>query len=374
VRRTLLITNDFPPRAGGIQSYVHALAERLPADDVVVYAPAWDGAGAFDAAQPFQVVRHPTSLMIPSPAVARRATQLITEHRLEAAWFGAAAPLALLAPHLRKAGVVRTIASTHGHEVGWSMMPASRQALRRIGRTNDVITFVSRYARRRIAAALGPQAALEYLPAGVDLDTFRPDPAGRSRIRAELGLTDEPVVVCISRLVSRKGQDSLIRALPAVRRQVPGARLLIVGDGPYGPTLHALATELGLDDAVIFTGSVPWHDLPAYYAAGDVFAMPCRTRGGGLDVEGLGIVFLEASAVGLPVIAGDSGGAPEAVREGVTGLVVDGRDEAALAAAAGNLLLDRTTAKRMGIAGREWVGRDWNWQRSADRLADLLSR
>ncbi|RIJ76348.1 glycosyltransferase family 1 protein [Nakamurella silvestris] len=374
MRRTLLITNDFPPRAGGIQSYVHALAERLPADDVVVYAPAWEGAETFDAAQPFPVFRHPTSLMVPSPAVARRAAALVAEHRLEAAWFGAAAPLALLAPHLRKAGVVRTVASTHGHEVGWSMMPGSRQALGRIGRTNDVITFVSRYARRRIAAALGPRAALEYLPAGVDLDTFRPDPVGRARIRAALGLTDEPVLVCISRLVSRKGQDSLIKALPELRRRIPGVRLLIVGDGPYSDTLHGLVTDLGLAEAVIFTGSVPWADLPSYYAAGDVFAMPCRTRGGGLDVEGLGIVFLEASAVGLPVIAGDSGGAPEAVKAGVTGVVVDGRDIQALATAAGDLLLDPVTSGRMGRAGREWVGQDWNWQRSADRLAVLLSK
>ena len=374
MRRTLLITNDFPPRQGGIQSYVHALAERLPAGNLVVYAPAWEGAEAFDAQQPFPVFRHPTSLMLPTPAVARQAAELVAEHGLQAAWFGAAAPLALLAPHLRKSGVIRTVASTHGHEVGWSMIPGTRQALRQIGRSNDVITFVSRYARRRIAAALGPTAALEYLPAGVDVNTFRPNPAGRAEIRRKLGLTDEPVLVCISRLVSRKGQDSLIRALPAIRSAVPGTRLLIVGDGPYRGTLDKMAAELALGDAVIFAGSVPWPELPAYYAAGDLFAMPCRTRGKGLDVEGLGIVFLEGSAVGLPVIAGDSGGAPEAVIPGKTGVVVDGRDIDALAAAASGLLADPAKSAEMGRAGREWISETWNWQRSADRLAELLSR
>ncbi len=373
MRRTLLITNDFPPRAGGIQSYVQALAERLPADRLVVYAPAWPGAADFDAAQQFEVVRHPGSLMLPVPSVARRSRALIDEHRLDAVWFGAAAPLALLAPTLRRAGVARVVASTHGHEVGWSMLPVARQALTSIGRHVDVVTFVSRYARARIATALGPLAALEYLPAGVDTEVFTPDPVGRRRIRTTLGIGDRPVVVCISRLVARKGQDMLIRALPEILRRVPDAVLLIVGDGPDRISLRRLAAELGVADQVIFAGGVPWLELPAHYAAGDVFAMPCRTRGGGLDVEGLGIVFLEASAMGLPVVAGDSGGAPEAVLEGETGTVVAERDVPEIARAVAGLLTDRDRAARWGNAGREWIQGHWNWQRSADRLAALLS-
>jgi phosphatidylinositol alpha-1,6-mannosyltransferase len=373
VRRTLLITNDFPPRAGGIQSYVQSLAERLPSDELVVYAPSWAGAVEYDARQPFPIFRHPGTLMVPNAAVRQRAAELIRDHRLRAVWYGAAAPLSLLTPALRTEGVTRTVASTHGHEVGWSMLPGARGLLRRIGRTNDVITFVSRYARRRISAALGPTAALEYLPPGVRVDTFRPDPVARRAVRARYGLGDVPLLLSVGRLVARKGQDSLIRALPTIARRVPEAVVLIVGDGPDGPRLRGLVSALGVEGKVHFAGSVPWVDLPAHYAAADVFAMPCRTRGSGLDVEGLGIVFLEASASGLPVVAGRSGGAPETVQPGRTGVVVDGRDVAQVARATTELLTDRDLASTWGTNGRAWVSRTWNWDSSAQRLAALLS-
>jgi phosphatidylinositol alpha-1,6-mannosyltransferase len=367
-----VVTNDFPPRSGGIQSYLHALATRLPDDDLVVYAPAWDGAREFDAAQPFPVVRHPTSLMLPTPGVARRAKEILRAEGCDTVWFGAAAPLALLAPTLRAAGVRRVIASTHGHEVGWSMLPGARQALRRIGSTTDVVTFVSKYTRSRFAAAFGARAALEYLPSGVDPDQFRPDFAARKEIRARYGLGDRPTVVCVSRLWPRKGQDMLIRALPAIRRRVPDAALLLVGGGPYEDRLRTLATQAGVADDVIMTGRVPQEELPAHFVAGDVFAMPCRTHGRGLDVEGLGIVYLEASAAGLPVVAGDSGGAPETVLDGVTGSVVDGRDLAAITTSVGDLLADPTWASEMGEAGRRWVSRHWRWEDMAHRLTRLL--
>jgi phosphatidylinositol alpha-1,6-mannosyltransferase len=369
----LLITNDFPPRAGGIQSYVLSLAERLPADQLVVYAPSWAGAVEFDAQQPFQVFRHPGQLMLPGAAVRRRAAELIRDHRIRAIWYGAAAPLSLLSAGLRSEGVSRTVASTHGHEVGWSMVPIARHLLRRIGRTNDVITFVSQFARRRISAALGPEAALEYLPPGVMVDTFKPDPAARSAIRARYCFGDGPVLLSVSRLVARKGQDTLIRAVPSILARVPDARVLIVGDGPDGSRLRGLVAALGVGGNVEFAGSVPWTELPGHYAAADVFAMPCRTRGSGLDVEGLGIVFLEASASGLPVIAGRSGGAPETVQEGRTGSVVDGRDVPAVADAVAGLLTDRRRAAEWGANGRAWVTEAWNWDRSAARLATLLS-
>ncbi|MEV4314446.1 glycosyltransferase family 4 protein [Actinocrispum sp. NPDC049592] len=368
--RTLLLTNDFPPRHGGIQLYLHELASRLPAHSLVVYAPAWEGAATFDAAQPFHVVRHRTSLMLPTPDVARRAREIIKAEECSTVWFGAAAPLGLLGPTL---GVARTVASTHGHEVGWSMLPVSRQALRRIGSTTDVITYISKYARNRFAAAFGRYAALEHLPSGVDTQLYRPDPEARALIRKRHNLSDRPTVVCVSRLVPRKGQDTLIRALPAIRRQVPDAALLIVGGGRYASRLRALAKENDVDEHVILTGPVPWEELPAHYVAGDVFAMPCRTRGGGLDVEGLGIVFLEASACGLPVIAGNSGGSPETVQEGVTGHVVDGRNPTQVAARIAPLLADPDKAAAMGAAARSWVSQHWQWTQIADRLQDLLT-
>jgi phosphatidylinositol alpha-1,6-mannosyltransferase len=373
VRRTLLITNDFPPRAGGIQVYLHELARRMPGDRLVVYAPSWPGAADFDAQLPFPVYRHPGELMLPGPEVAHRAAGIAREHRSEAVWFGAAAPLGLLGRRLRRAGVTRVVASTHGHEVGWSMLPGARAALRRIGAASDVVTVVSRYTRDRVAAAFGPLAALEPLPPGVDAGAFRPDPAARYELRRRYRLGQAPVVVCVSRLVPRKGQDVLVRALPQIRSLAPGATLLLVGGGPYRARLHRLAAGCGVSGAVVDVGSVRREERAAHYAAGDVFALPCRTRGGGLDVEGLGIAFLEAAATGLPVVAGDSGGAPETVRAGRTGHVVDGRDVMAVARAVGELLADPERAAAMGAAGREWMRRDWDWAQRAERMAGWLA-
>ncbi|MFE0025189.1 glycosyltransferase family 4 protein [Amycolatopsis sp. NPDC059021] len=374
--RTLLVTNDFPPRPGGIQNYLNSLATRLPADDLVVYAPSWESSTGshteFDAEAPFEVVRHPTSLMLPTPDVLRRAKQIMRARECEAVWFGAAAPLALLAHPLRRAGARRVLASTHGHEVGWSMLPGSRQALRRIGDTVDVVTYVSKYTRRRFAAAFGPMAGLELLPSGVDTSLYKPDPGAREEIRARYGLGDRPTVVCVSRLVPRKGQDMLVCLFPELRKRIPGAALLLVGGGPYRKRLAQAAEALGVADDVVFTGSVPWAELPAHYNAGDVFAMPARTRGKGLDVEGLGIVYLEASATGLPVVAGNSGGAPEAVLDEVTGHVVDGRDGGQLLETLAALLADPVRARRMGAAGREWVAENWRWDTMAGRLSGLL--
>ena len=376
--RVLLVTNDFPPRRGGIQSYLEAFVGQLlqsGGHELTVYAPKWKGAPEYDSAAGqlgYDVVRHPTTLMLPEPTVATRMRALIAERGIQTVWFGAAAPLALLAPLARTAGADRVIASTHGHEVGWSMLPVARTALRRIGTGTDAVTYVSRYTRRRFASAFGPRAALEHLPPGVDTERFAPDEVARAAMRARYGLGNRPVVVCLSRLVPRKGQDMLIRALPAIRERVPGAALVIVGGGPYRSSLHRLAHSFGVSDDVVFTDGVPGEELPAHHAMADVFAMPCRTRGAGLDVEGLGIVYLEASASGVPVVAGRSGGAPETVMDGKTGLVVDGWDVGAIAASVSDLLADPDRAARMGAAGRRWVVDNWQWKTQAARLAELL--
>ncbi|WP_328392175.1 glycosyltransferase family 4 protein [Nocardia sp. NBC_00416] len=372
--RTLLVTNDFPPRPGGIQSYLQALAGQLCPDDLVVYAPRWRGDShtRFDAKQPFQVVRHPTTLMVPTPAVLRRARKVLRAEGCESVWFGAAAPLALLSPALRRAGADRIVASTHGHEVGWSMLPAARQALRVIGDQTDVVTYVSKYTRRRFSSAFGPEAALEYLPPGVDTEIFRPDPAARAELRQRYGLGDRPTVLCLSRLVPRKGQDVLLIAMHRIRELVPGAVLVIAGSGPYEERLRGLADALGLADDVVFTGRVPADELAAHHTLADVFAMPARTRGAGLDVEGLGIVYLEASASGVPVVAGLSGGAPETVLDGETGRVVDGRRADHVAEAIADILADREAAAAMGAAGRAFVERQWRWDALGARLRQLL--
>ncbi|MGB3302312.1 glycosyltransferase family 4 protein [Gordonia sp. (in: high G+C Gram-positive bacteria)] len=372
MRRTLLITNDFPPRPGGIQSYLENLIRYLPADEVIVYAPKWKGSEAYDAAAPFEIVRHPTSLMLPTPAVARRAAKLVRDNDIRTVWFGAAAPLAVLAPAMRSAGARHIVASTHGHEVGWSMLPGARQVLRFIGNNTDVITYVSRFTRRRFSAAFGREAALEYVSCGVDVDRFAPDPSARAMLRDRYGLGDAPTVLCLSRLVPRKGQDVLIESWPRIREAVPGARLMIVGGGPYADTLHALAEKYEVTDSVTFTGSVPAEELPMHHAMADVFAMPTRTRGGGLDVEGLGIVFLEASASGVPVVAGNSGGAPETVKENLTGTVVDGRKHGEVIEAIVDLLTHPKMAATMGENGRAWAIANWQWSQQSARLQRFL--
>ena len=325
--RTLLVTNDFPPRPGGIQSYLHSFASRFPEDELVVYAPRWRGDShvKFDARQP-----------------------------------------------LRRAGADTVVASTHGHEVGWSMIPGARSTLRTIGNSVDTVTYVSKYTRSRFASAFGPEAALEHVPPGVDTERFKPDAGARAELRARYGLGDRPTVLCLSRLVPRKGQDVLIRSLTGIRKRIDGAVLVIVGGGPYEKTLRELARRSGVEEHVVFTGTVPSAELAAHHTIADVFAMPSRTRGAGLDVEGLGIVYLEASACGVPVIAGMSGGAPETVLQNKTGLVVDGRSVEQITEAVANILGDRALAASMGMAGRRWVQSSWRWDVLAEKLRRLL--
>src|ERR1700757_1027693 len=339
---------------------------------LTVYAPRWKRAEQYDSSAPFEVVRHPGTLMLPVPDVDARMRQLIADHNVDTVWFGAAAPLALLARRARHAGAGRVVASTHGHEVGWSMLPVARSALRRIGEDCDVVTYISRYTRDRFASAFGPRAALEHLPPGVEAGGSRRAPGARAELRARYGLGDRPVIVCLSRLVPRKGQDMLIRALPTIRSRVDGAALAIVGGGPYLSTLHRVADSVGVADHVIITGGVAPAELAGHHAMADVFAMPCRTRGGGLDVEGLGIVFLEASATGVPVIAGCSGGAPETVQHNKTGLVVDGRSVGQIVDAVTEMLADPDRAAAMGAAGRDWITAQWRWDALAARISDLI--
>jgi phosphatidylinositol alpha-1,6-mannosyltransferase len=368
---TLVVTNDFPPRQGGIQTFVAALLERRPPESLVVLASRSPGWEAYDAALPYPVVRRPTGMLLPTRATARAAVDLARRHGCDTAFFGAAAPLGLLAPALREAGIGRLVGATHGHETGWVALPGARQLLRRIAGGLDVLTYISEYTRSRLEPALGGRARLAQLSPGVDVDLFTPGADGKA-VRERYRLGDAPVVVCVSRLVARKGQDVLVAGWPRVLERHPDARLLLVGGGPDEASLRRAVGRLGLGGSVVLTGPVPPAQLPGHYAAGDVFAMPSRTRRGGLDVEGLGMVYLEAAACGLPVVAGTSGGAPEAVQDGVTGQVVEPRSAEAVADAISGLLADPDRARAMGAAGRAWVERRWSWTTIAQTFATLL--
>ena len=372
--RILLVTNDFPPTIGGIQSYLRDFVATLNPEDVIVFASTQDAeeAAAFDAAAAYEVVRWPGSVMLPTPAVEREMRRIIRERGIEVVWFGAAAPLALMGKAAKRAGARRVIATTHGHEVGWSMLPGARAALRRIGASADIITFISSYTKSRLEKAFGPGARWVRMPSAVDAGAFTPaTPQAKRAARAGLGLAEGSlVIVCVSRLVPRKGQDQLIRAMPAVRERFPEAELLIVGQGRYKATLEALADIY--HPATHFVEAQGEDGLKRVLTAADVFAMPARTRGGGLDVEGLGIVYLEAQAAGLPVIAGDSGGAPETVTP-ETGVVVPGGDLRALEEALCGLLGDPLARERMGSAGRAYVEEEWNWKRMGDTLREITT-
>jgi phosphatidyl-myo-inositol dimannoside synthase len=375
VSRTLVVTNDFPTRQGGIEAFVRTLAGSLPPDEVVVLTARMSSAdAAYDATLPFQVIRHPVHTLLPTRQVAGAAAKIVRSHRCDRVLFGAAAPLGLLAPALRDAGARRLVGITHGHECWWARVPGARQALRRIGDTTDVLTYLGAYTRSVIASALSAPAAarMERLTPGVDPDVFRPGTGGGA-VRSRYGVPgDAPVVVCVARLIARKGQDTLVRAFPLVRSAVPHARLLLVGGGPDGPRLARLAAGLGFAEQVILTGPVSWSDTPAYFDAGNVFAMPCRTRLGGLEPEALGIVFLEAQATGLPVLVGRSGGAPDAVLDGESGYVVDPHDPGQVAERQIELLRDPDRARWMGAAGRAWVQQSWTWDQVGRRLLEIL--
>jgi len=374
VSRTLVVTNDFPPRHGGIETFVFALTEGLPADEVVVYASSKHGDDAFDAGLAYPVVRDRAKVLLPTPRVARRVQEVFAAYGCDSVLYGASAPLGLLGPGLRSADARRQVALTHGHEVWWARVPGSRELMRRIGDGTDVLTYVSQWCRDRIAQALSPEAAarMQRLSPGVDTGRFFPGVGGPA-LRERLGIAaDRPVIGCVGRVVARKGQDMLVRAMPTVLARVPEALLLIVGDGPYRSTVEALARDLGVQHAVRFTGSVPSADLPAYFDALDVFATPCRARRAGLEVEAWGIVFLEAQACGVPVVVGDSGGAPESCVHGETGYVVDPLNPVAVAAKLVVLLEDEGLRSRMGKAAREWA-EQWTWTAAVGELRRLIA-
>ena len=377
----MIVTNDFPPRQGGIETFVATIAGGLPADQVVVYTSRTRGQELNDAQLPYPVLRDPTSMLVPSPPTRRRVVEAFGAHGCDRVIFGAAAPLGLLARPLRAAGAKRIVGITHGHELWWARVPGARHVLRRIGDDCDALTYLGEYTHRVIAGALTSDAAgrMVRMPPGVDTSVFRPADDGvganddeRRQLRSQWGIdVAAPVLICVGRLTPRKGQDTLVAAWPEVLAALPAARLVITGPGDDS-ALRSAATRLGVANRIVFTGGVPHEQTPAFFAAADVFASPCRDRHAGLEVEGLGIVFLEASACGLPVIVGRSGGAVDTVLDGRTGVVVDPADVRAVATAVIELLGAPARAAAMGRAGRKWVERGWTWGHVHDTVARLL--
>jgi phosphatidylinositol alpha-1,6-mannosyltransferase len=375
--KTLCITNDFGPRAGGIETFVVGLIQRMPKNSVIVYTASQADSVPFDEMwlrdYGVEVIRDASKVLLPSFRVGRNVRKLVRERNIEFVFFGAAAPLALLAPGLRTAGVKRIVALTHGHEVWWSRLWPFSWAIARIGRSVDALTYLGDFTRGEIAKALNPDSIekLVRIAPGIDTEHFTPR-SDAQVLRQSLGLVDKKVIVSVGRLVHRKGQDVLIAAMPEIITSIPDAHLLLIGEGPYKQELEKRIKNLGLANRVTFVGRVQYEELPRYICVGDVFAMPSRSRLAGLEVEGLGIVYLEASACGLPVIGGISGGAPDAVLQGETGFAVDGTSAQEVARAVVKVLADKELAQKLGTRGRQWIIEQWQWQMWSERFNQLL--
>jgi phosphatidyl-myo-inositol dimannoside synthase len=369
--KVLAISNDFPPKVGGINYYVAHLLSRFPRGEVTVFAPEWPGGPEHDSGFPHRVVRWTSRSMYPTGGVLDAVLELIDEVRPDIVLFGAAAPLALLGPTIERRTGVPFATFTHGVEIWAGQVPVTRALLSRVGKHARLIMGPSRWTVELLRSVIGDGPRIEVLPAGVDVENFHPG-VSDAAVRERHGIGGRPVICCVSRLTLRKGQDQVIRALPDILAEQPDVRFLVVGDGPDRERLEGLARRKRVEDRVVFAGEVPYRELPAYFRAGEVFAMPCRTRKLGLEVEALGAVFLQAAAVGRPSVAGDSGGAPEAVLDGETGLVVDGTDSDAVGAAILRLLGDLEGAAKMGARGSEWVRRELTWDALSSRLRGLL--
>lgn len=367
IPRVLLVTNDFGPRAGGIETFVIGLLERLESHEVIVYTSQQQDSEAYDQKwlkdYRVRVIRDKSKILLPTPRVIRKLRRVIRENQIEVIWFGAAAPLGLAARWLRIDSIKSIVALTHGHEVWWSKVPPFSSLMREIGRSVDVLGYLGEFTGTAISRVVDKSKLIKIAP-GIDTQHFKPISQQKAR----------PTIISVGRLVHRKGQDRLVEALAQIKNEIPNVELLFIGEGPHRKKLDSLIEKYGLGESVRFLGRITYQELPRYISMGDIFAMPSRSRLFGLEVEGLGIVYLEASSCGIPVIGGASGGAPDAVIHGETGYVVDGEDVNEIASRCIELLRDETLRKRMGDRGRSWVESEWSWELWSDRFNQLLRK
>ncbi len=363
--RHLLVTNDFPPKVGGIQNYLWELWRRLPPEDVVVHTTPYAGSAAFDAEQPFTVVRSTEPWLLPGPHLARRVRRLAERHDVDLVVIDPALPAGLIGPGL---GLPYAVV-VHGAEVAIpGRLPGLQRLLRRVLDSAAGVIAAGGYPALECERALSRHVAAFVIPPGVDTERFSPvGDQERVGLRGRLGLRpDRSTVVSVSRLVPRKGMDTLVRAAAVLAAQGRDLQVVIAGDGRERGRLNRLAARTGAP--VRLLGRLDDDDVTALVGCADVFAMLCRTRLGGLEQEGFGIVFLEAAAAGVPQVAGRSGGAHEAVSNGETGIVLDPATPEAAATAIGSLLDDGERRARMGAAARQRAVTTFSYDLLADRL------
>ena len=376
-KKVLLVTNDLGPRAGGIETFILGLIEGLPKNSLVIYTSSQNGQAPFDAQllEKFGaiVIRDRAKILLPTPRISRKAVRILRQYEIQNVWFGAAAPLGFMASQLRNGGATNIVALSHGHEVWWAKIPVLKQILQKIIKDIDKLGYLGEFTKNEISKATTEVNKLVQIAPGIDTNHFQPKKPNPNLV-SKYQLEGRRVIVCVARLVHRKGQDQLIKALPAILKKYPDAILLIVGQGPIEQMLRNSARQLAVTHKVIFTSRVPHADLADYISLGEIFAMPVRSRFYGFEVEGLGISYLEASACGLPVVVGKSGGAVDAVIDQVTGLLVDGKNVNEITDAICRLLADPAKAQAMGQAGRGWVISDWQLSSWSAKFNDLLIR
>jgi phosphatidylinositol alpha-1,6-mannosyltransferase len=366
----LLVTNDFPPKIGGIQSLLWEWWRRLPPESFAVLTSPYEGSEAFDAAQPFHIERTREPVLLPHPWMVQRVNEMAARVGADLVVLDPALPLGLIGSSLQLPYDV----VIHGAEVTVpGRLPLTRQTLGHVLRRARHVVAAGGYPAREAEHAAGRPLPITVVPPGVDTERFVPlDHSARMEARSHFGLPVEAeLIVGISRLVPRKGFDTAIRAVALLQRSRPNLRLAIAGGGRDADRLNGLAKTLGAP--VTFLGRVSNEDLPRLYGCADVYTMLCRNRWGGLEQEGFGIVFLEAAACGVPQVAGDSGGAAEAVDDGVTGLVVRRPDDQREVAAAFERMLDDGELRaRMGLAGRVRAVESFSYDVLAHRLGVAL--
>jgi phosphatidylinositol alpha-1,6-mannosyltransferase len=376
-KKVLLVTNDLGPRSGGIETFILGLIEGLPKNSLVIYTSSQNGQAPFDAQllEKFGaiVIRDRAKILLPTPRISRKAVRILRQYEIQNVWFGAAAPLGFMASKLRNGGAINIVALSHGHEVWWAKIPILKQMMQKIIKDIDKLGYLGEFTKNEISKATTEVNKLVQIAPGIDTNHFQPKKPNPYLV-SKYQLEGRRVIVCVARLVHRKGQDQLIKALPDILKKYPDAILLIVGQGPIEQMLRNSARQLEVTHKVIFTGRVPHADLADYISLGEVFAMPVRSRFYGFEVEGLGIAYLEASACGLPVVVGKSGGAVDAVIDQVTGLLVDGKNINEITDAICRLLADPAKAQAMGQAGRGWVISDWQISNWSAKFNELLIR
>ena len=370
MKRHLLVTNDFPPKVGGIQNYLWELWRRLPSDQFAVLTTPHPEAEQWDRTQPYKIVSDKNKVLLPHPRLAQRIRDEAAAMEAELVVLDPALPLGHLGPSL---GIPYAVV-LHGAEITVpGRLPISRHLLGRVLRKSEFVLSAGGYAAKEGELAARTSLTVKEIPPGVDTERFKPlSSVERKYIRDRYGLHSGPLILAVSRLVPRKGFDRLIRAVDLVRADVPDVQLAIGGSGRDHKRLRSISKKLGLP--VVFLGRIDDSELPATFGMSDLFVMPCRNRWAGLEQEGFGIVFVEAAASGVPQIAGRSGGAHEAVEDELSGLIIDDpTDEHQLAEMVTSLLRDPSKRRSMASYGRKRSESLFSYDVLAEQLERALS-